>query len=587
MIERFVSRLRNRLFRHELPVWYAPAYRLPMTGIEASVGIEPRRSDYAAWWLVDSNSVAPSSLRLPRRASYAELDRVHTLELIESLGHAETLARIFAVDASDVPVDELLNTVRLSCGGTIEAAREALRRRGPTLNLQGGFHHAGPNSAGGNCPVNDVAIAVAALRAEGFGGRVVVLDLDAHPPDGITACLQSDRSAWIGSISGSDWGRLPGVDETVLREGAGDALYLTTLAGLLGRMPKPALAFVLAGGDVLAGDRFGRLGLTVGGARRRDRAVARALQETPSVWLPGGGYHRDAWRVLAGTGMVLALDSEESIPDDYHPLGQHFETISDGLSAVDRSSGDLTSADLEEAFGLSPPRQDPLLLGNYSAASIEHALYRYGVFDQLTRVGYSGFRVSIDHANPGERVAVSGEADGAEHLLIEMVLERRRLRSKDVLYIHWLSLRNPRARFSAVRPPLPGQEVPGLGIASEMIELISLITRRLQLAGVAFRPSHYHVAYGVRHAFAFVDAPRQGRFEALLRDLGHLPMLQASSALAEGRASLGGVPYEWEADEMASWLDPPVTPSRDAQIARERARCRFTLRPSIGGTDRD
>ncbi|HEX7624661.1 MAG TPA: histone deacetylase, partial [Anaeromyxobacteraceae bacterium] len=276
MPPRVLHQLRNRLTRREVPVWYSPAYRLPVTGLHASAGIEPRRADYVAWWLLESRAVPHAWLRTPRRVAYEELDRVHTLELLESLGRPETLARIFAVDPSDVRVDEIMETVRLAVGGTVDAAREALRRRGPTLNLQGGFHHAGPASAGGFCPVNDVAVAVAVLRKEGFGGRVVVLDLDAHPPDGIAACLVRDPAAWIGSLSGSDWGPLPGVDETVLRELTGDGHYLSALAGLLGRMPRPALAFVLAGGDVLAGDRFGRLGLTLGGARRRDAAVARA-----------------------------------------------------------------------------------------------------------------------------------------------------------------------------------------------------------------------------------------------------------------------------------------------------------------------
>src|SRR5438874_280819 len=79
--------------------------------------------------------------------------------------------------------------------GTLEAAREMLspanrRRVGRrALNLLGGFHHARPDVAAGFCPVNDIAVAVAAAREEGFQGRVLVLDLDAHPPDGTAACL--------------------------------------------------------------------------------------------------------------------------------------------------------------------------------------------------------------------------------------------------------------------------------------------------------------------------------------------------------------------------------------------------------------
>src|SRR5690349_10380543 len=151
MPPRVLHRLRNRLTRHELPVWYSPSYRLPLTGVVASVGIEPRRADHAAWWLLESRALPRAWLRTPQRAAYEDLARVHTPELLESLGRPEALARIFAVDPSDIPVDELMETVRLAVGGTVEATREALRCRGPALNLQGGFHHAGPGSAGGFC----------------------------------------------------------------------------------------------------------------------------------------------------------------------------------------------------------------------------------------------------------------------------------------------------------------------------------------------------------------------------------------------------------------------------------------------------
>lgn len=581
MALRLLSRLRNRLVRRDLPVWHAPEYRLPIAGVEASVGIEPRRADLAVWALLDQRALPARSVRAPRRITYEDLDRVHTLEHLDSLGRPETLGRIFGVDPSEIPVDELMNSVLLACGGTLEAAREALRRRGPALNLQGGFHHAAPDAAGGLCAVNDVAVAVAALRADGFLGRVAVLDLDAHPPDGIAACLEQDPSAWIGSLSGSDWGRLPGVDETVLPEGSGDGAYLSALAALLGRMPRSALTFVLAGGDVLAGDRFGRLGLSLAGARRRDLDLARAVADTASVWLPAGGYHPDAWRVLAGTGLALALRSEAALPARYDPLTARFAGISAELLASELGETEFTAADLEEALGLGPRRQR-LLLGYYTAVGLEHALYRYGVLEHLRRLGYARFRVAIDRSSLGERMRLFGrdaDADSPEHLLIELVLERTRAQGAEVLFVHWMCLRHPRARFNDRRPRLPGQEVPGLGLARELGELLALVARRLALAAVVFRPSHFHVAFGARHNFAFVDAARQGRFEALLRDLAPLSLREATTAITEGRVLLDGAPYAWEADEMAFWLKPPAAPDRAREVERERERCHFALAP--------
>jgi acetoin utilization deacetylase AcuC-like enzyme len=572
-------RLRCRLRRRRLPVWYSPSYRLPLTGLEAVSGMEPRRADYVAWWLREAGAVPEEELRTPRPISWEELDRVHTLELLESIARPETLARIFGVDPSDVPVDEVLATVRLACGGTLAAAREALDDGGPALNLLGGFHHAGPGFAGGNCPVNDVAVALAAVREEGFAGQAVALDLDAHPPDGLAACLGGDARAWVGSLSGSDWGPVGGADETRLPEGTGDREYLAALDALLRRMPRPALAFVIAGGDVLAGDRYGRLGLTLGGTRERDLRVAEALAGVASVWLPGGGYHRDAWKVLAGTGMALATGSQAPIPRRYDPLHARFRDIARELAPGDLAGPGFSAADLEDALGLGAGTDEPrLLLGYYTAAGLEHGLYRYGVFAYLERIGYGPLRVVVDRVDVGDRARVLGEAHGEEHVLIELVLQRRRVAGSEVLFVHWLQLRNPLARFSEARPPLPGQDVPGLGLARELGELFALVARRLALAGVAFRPAHFHTAFAARHNLSFVDPARQGRFEALVRDLAAVPLLEATVALDEGRVRMDGAPYAWEADDMVLWLERARRLDR-AAVEAERDRVRFEVVP--------
>jgi acetoin utilization deacetylase AcuC-like enzyme len=571
--------LRTRVGRwirgHALAVWYDPAYRLPLASIEASTGMDPRRADQALTYLSSGGFVALSELRTPSRIRYEDLARVHTPELLESLQDAEAIARAFAVDASDIVVDEVVNTIRIACGGTLDAARQALASGARTLNLMGGFHHAGPARGGGFCIVNDIAVAIAALRAEGFRKRIVVLDLDAHPPDGTAECVRGDPSVWIGSLSGADWGPLERVDETVLPRDCDDGSYLSALGALLSRMPPAGLAIVLAGGDVLRGDRFGAFALTLDGARQRDLAVCRRLGKVPSVWLPAGGYTPDAWRVLAGTGMVLSSETREPIPDDIDPTNLQFSAVAHQLEYSNLEGSELLTsadlmADLEPRFARAPR-----FLGFYTPEGIEYALSRYGVLRQLRRLGYSRFRVALDRDERGDRLRLFGRADEEEHLLIECVLEKRRVFEEDVLYVHWLTLRHPRGRFSPERPRLPGQEEPGLGLAKEAGLLFARSAERLGLAGIAFRPAWLHTAYAARGSMQFVDPARQGRFEALLRDLGHLPLLVLTRAIAEGRVRMNGERYTWEADEMVYWLAPHPR-DRDT-IEREAARVRFAL----------
>lgn len=579
MLAAMENRVRRWLHGRDLAVWYAPEYRFPMSALEARTGFQPRRADFTLWFLLDRNALGRGNLRAPRRAEYHELARVHTPELLDSLGRPETLARVWSLDPTDVPVDETMNTVRLACGATIDAARELLSPSNPrtvgrrALNLLGGFHHAKPDVAGGNCPVNDVAVAVAAVRAEGFAGRVLVLDLDAHPPDGTAACLAADPSCWIGSISGSSWSPLPeAVDETLLPERAGDAAYLAALDALLGRMPQGQLAFVLAGGDVLAEDPIGRLGLTLEGCRARDLRVADALLRVPSVWLPGGGYSTDAWRVLAGSGLVLGIHSRAPVPKDYDPLLHRFSAIASSLSPQELGEPDTGMDEVAEQLGIATPRRR-LLLGFYSAEGLEHALHRYGVLGELRRMGYGPFRAELHKEGVGQSARLVDAPSG--QTLIEVVLERAEVAGARVLYVHWLTLRNPRAKFSPERPALPGQDVPGLGLAPEIEEMLLRMAARLGLEGLAFRPAAYHLAFAGRATLRFVDPARQGRFEALVDLLARMPLVEATRAVAEGRVLLDGKPYAWEAEEMVKWLQP--RPDDRPAIDAARAAAHFTL----------
>jgi acetoin utilization deacetylase AcuC-like enzyme len=575
MTPRWINRLLRRWFQRDLTVWYDPAYRLPLSGLEGHVGMEPRRADFVAWYLVDNHILPSMAIRTPTPISYGDLGRVHDTSWLESLATPAALARVFACAPEEIQVDPLMLSIRLACGGTLAAAEWAIAEKKAALNLLGGFHHASRASGGGYCAVNDMAVALATLRANGFSGHASFLDLDAHPPDGTADCVKGDGKVWIGSLSGCDWGKLEAVDETVLPKGTGDVEYLEALDGLLERMPETELVFVIAGGDVLAGDRLGSLGLSLAGIRERDLRLATRLRGIPSVWLPGGGYHQHAWRVLAGTALALSLHTGRAISTTYDPLARRFAAIAEGLAPGElRHDDDGESGDILAALGLGSAKK-ARALGYYTAEGIEYALDRYGLLYQIRRLGYTDLQVQVDTTGTGDRMQLFGKAHHKRHLLIENVVERRNVGGHDVLYIHWLTLRHPLAQFTEKRPQLPGQEVPGLGMAREMSELELRIAIRLGFSGIAFRPSWYHMAYAARARFYFVDPQRQARFLAMVRDLGKRSLLDVTLACAHGRVRMNGEPYTWEADEMVYLLDEPLPENPAVQAEAEKVR--FTM----------
>jgi hypothetical protein len=214
-------------------------------------------------------------------------------------------------------------------------------------------------------------------------------------------------------------------------------------------------------------------------------------------------------------------------------------------------------------------------MGYYTNEGLEYALSRYGVLSHLRRLGYGAFSVEVDRDERGDRFRLFADADGRRHMLLEVVEERRQLGDDSVLYVHWLTLRHPRGRFSDERPRLPGQDEPGLGLAKEAGQLMARTAERLGLAGVAFRPAWFHTAYAARFAMSFVEPEQQGRFEAMLRDFADTPLLEVTHAMAEGRVRMNGLPYKWEAGEMVHWLDH--RPLDRATIDAEKSRVRFEI----------
>ena len=556
-----------------LQVWYDPAYRLPIPALEGPTAFDLRRADLVAWHLVHSGAIVRGDLRTPARVSFEDLALVHDVAYLERLDGPDELARIFGVDSAAIPVASTLDAIRLACGGTVAAAREALRSKRATINLFGGFHHAGKAFGGGLCALNDVAVAIAVLRRDGWRGTAAVIDLDAHPPDGLADTLAGN--AWIGSISGAEWAALAGVDETVLPAGTTGGPYLAALDALLARVPRrPDLAFVIAGGDVLAGDRLGSFALSRADVRERHARVHRFLAGVPAVWLPAGGYSRDAWKVLAEAAALLATGASPEI-GEIDPLRDEFAQRSRGLGPKELvGSLDLDLSDVLADLGMAPTA--PMrFLGYYSASGLELAMERMGFLGALRRLGYDPFRVAIDRTDVGDRIRLFGDGDGAEHLLLESVMAKAVIEGSSYLYLHWLTLRHPLSAFTRQRPQLPDQEVPGLGLSRECFEMCARMAARLSLVGVAMRPAWYHTAFAVRHDFRFFDPARQGLFEALVRDLRGLSLLEATRAVDDGRVSLAGERYRWTPDLM---IGAPVRDDAD-DVARVRDQACFTVAP--------
>jgi acetoin utilization deacetylase AcuC-like enzyme len=190
----------------------------------------------------------------------------------------------------------LVRRTLASVGGTLAGARDALAC-GIGGNLAGGTHHAFRSEGAGFCVFNDLAVAILALRSEGRIARAAVIDLDVHQGDGTAGIFEDDAEALTFSMHGENnfpFRKQRGKIDIGLEDGTGDAEYLHRLREALPAVAdfRPDLVLYQAGVDVLAGDRLGRLSLSLAGVMARDEAVVRFANERgiPVAITLGGGY---------------------------------------------------------------------------------------------------------------------------------------------------------------------------------------------------------------------------------------------------------------------------------------------------------
>jgi acetoin utilization deacetylase AcuC-like enzyme len=246
--------------------------------------------------LLAEGILAADDILQPEPLDDETLELVHTREYLAKLASSGLSAA--EQRRLGLPWSEALwQRSRLASAGTLMAARAALDR-GLAGNLAGGTHHAFADHAEGFCVLNDVAIAVRKLQAERLIERAAIIDLDVHQGNGTAAIFEGDDAVFTFSMHGErnyPLAKMRSSLDVPLKDGMGDAEYLDTLRQHLPTVLDKAnaeMVFYLAGVDVAAGDRYGKLALTGEGIRQRDRWVIETVRSRglPLGIVLAGGY---------------------------------------------------------------------------------------------------------------------------------------------------------------------------------------------------------------------------------------------------------------------------------------------------------
>ena len=557
--------LRGGVGGSRVPFSYRREYALALPGSP----LDALRSEKILAALDLTNRLAGVRVREPVTASLEDLLSVHEEEYVAALASPEVDRAVWGFALSAVQRTEAVGAARAMTGGTLEAMRTAWRKGGWAVNLGGGLHHARADRGQGFCLVNDVAIGIRRLREEGFDEPVLVVDLDLHDGDGTRSIFAEDETVFTYSVHNRHWDDPQARASLSLELGSDveDERLLDTLRETLPPVFEnhvPRLVVYLAGTDPAASDALGDWKISPSGMLARDRFVMDLVNEheASSVILLAGGYGPESWRptyrflatLLSGEQVSAAPATEEVLMQRYRTVARLLapEELTREVADEAEAGWGLTEEDLLGSLGVGG-QGETRLLGYYTRHGVELALERSGILKRIRDAGFAEPYLDLE-LTPGEHTLRIFGAPDRRELLVESRMRRRHdvVSGFEVLFVDWMLLQNPRATFPPERPPLPGQEHPGLGLLHDAVAMYVLICERLGLDGLAFVPSHYHLAAQSNRYLRFADPGAQGRFEALRDLLRPLPLRDASRAVEDGRVRdrRTGETVEWEPAPM-------------------------------------
>ncbi|MCA1588237.1 MAG: twin-arginine translocase subunit TatC [Chloroflexi bacterium] len=272
-----------------------------------------------------------STLQIMRSIDDDALRLVHDPDYVTLLAVADVRGGWLDPDTYVVPGS--LRAARLAAGATVQAARAAASGEAVVAFavVRPPGHHADVARASGFCLLNNAALAVAVLRAEGLAHRTAIVDWDVHHGDGTQAIFYADPDVCYASThqspfypgTGSAAERGSGEAEGTthnrpLTAGAGDAEFVAAWRDDL--LPsieafKPDAILVSAGYDAHRDDPLAHLAVTAEGFGAVSRLVGAMAAR---LGLPGvtvvleGGYDLAALRGSAAATVRGLLEGRSA-----------------------------------------------------------------------------------------------------------------------------------------------------------------------------------------------------------------------------------------------------------------------------------
>ena len=277
------------IYQHPLP----EGHRFPMLKYE----LLPQQ-------LVHEGTASVADFFEPEMCDLAPILAIHTTTYVNDLLQL-TLDTKAARKIGFPLSQELVERELIIAQGTIVGAQKSFDTK-VSFNIAGGTHHAFTDHGEAFCLLNDQAIAAQFLLNHKLAKKIVIIDLDVHQGNGTAEIFQNNPNVFTFSTHGKT--NYPFKKETsdldiAFDDGTTDDAFLNTIGDIIPKLieiQKPDFIFYLAGVDILASDKLGKLSCSLEGCKKRDELVFKlcAKHQIPIQVSMGGGYSPDIKTII-------------------------------------------------------------------------------------------------------------------------------------------------------------------------------------------------------------------------------------------------------------------------------------------------
>ena len=246
--------------------------------------------------LLHEGTASASDFFAPEICDLSHVLAIHTKEYVDDLLHLTLepkAARKIGFPISKELVERELRITQ----GTIIGAQKSFESK-VSFNIAGGTHHAFSNHGEAFCMLNDQAIASQFLLDKKLIKKILIIDLDVHQGNGTAEIFKNNSKVFTFSTHGKT--NYPFKKERsdldiAFDDNTSDDEFLKTISIVIPKLieeQKPDFIFYLAGVDILATDKLGKLGCSIEGCKKRDQIVFELCSkyEIPVQVAMGGGY---------------------------------------------------------------------------------------------------------------------------------------------------------------------------------------------------------------------------------------------------------------------------------------------------------